>query len=105
MHSAAFVTWFGMEREACTLDERDVIWYSSSAQAERGHCRYCATQLFFRSPRWPGELHIALAAMRDDIALAPQSHVYAQDAVSWAQADDKLPRYATVPSEEPGSKA
>lgn len=97
MHGAAFVTWFGVAREQCTLNEDDVIWYSSSAEAERGHCRHCASQLFFRSSRWPGELHIALAAISDDIEMSPQAHVFTESAVPWLSIGDDLPRFKTLP--------
>jgi len=99
IHGAAFVTWFGVNDGEHRIDERDVIWYQSSADAERGRCRHCATPMFFRSKRWPGELHIALATMKAPIDLKPQCHVFYADAVDWLEWHDELPRYATVASE------
>lgn len=99
IHGAAFVTWLGIAAEQCTLDERDVIWYSSSPDAERGRCRHCASQIFFRSKRWPGELHIALAALHDPHSIKPQAHVFYADAVNWFEQTDHLPKFATVPSD------
>ncbi len=99
IHGAPFVTWIGVANEQCTLDERDVIWYSSSADAERGRCRHCASQMFFRSKRWPGELHIALASLKESRDIKPQSHVFYADAVNWFEHSDHLPKFATVPSD------
>lgn len=97
IHGAAFVTWFGVECGRATFDERDVIWYQSSPDAERGRCRHCASPLFFRSKRWLGELHIVTASLKSRLDRAPEAHVYYADKVDWFDGHDTLKKYDDVP--------
>jgi len=99
-HGAAFVTWFGVDADHYQLNDEQVVWYCSSAQAQRGRCRQCGSPLFFRSQRWPGELHIVLAAMREPIDQEPQLHVYYADRVDWVHLQPALPCYRTVPADD-----
>lgn len=95
-HGAAFVTWVGMRDDRCRIDDPHVRlrWYASSPGAERGFCSRCGTMLFFRSERWPGELHIALAHFTTPVDRGPQLHAYWDAHVPWAAVDpnDGLPR-------------
>ena len=88
-HGAAFVTWVGMEATHCGIEDAQghLRWYRSSPGAERGFCSRCGSMLFFRSERWPGELHIALAHFTTPVDRAPQVHAYWQDHVEWANVD------------------
>lgn len=104
VHGAAFVTWFGVAEGQYTLDQRDVIWYQSSPEAERGRCRHCASQLFFRSTVWPGELHIASASLTTPIDIKPQAHVYYADKVDWLEINDALPKFDSLPSQSDAQK-
>src|SRR6266542_560640 len=72
-HGAAFVTWVGMDETRCQVEdaEEQLHWYRSSPEAERGFCSRCGTNLFFRSSRWPGELHIVLANFDEKVDRAP----------------------------------
>lgn len=100
-HGAAFVTWFGVDAAQATLDaDRDdrgqplLRWHASTPGAERGFCGRCGSPLFFRSTRWPGELHIALAHLHGALDRSPQAHVFWDTHVGWAATDpdDGLPR-------------
>ena len=95
-HGAAFVTWVGMEATRCVTSDTHghLCWYASSPGAERGFCSRCGSMLFFRSQRWPGELHVALAHFTTPVDRTPQMHAYWQDHVAWANVDpnDGLPR-------------
>lgn len=95
-HGAAFVTWVGMEATRCVIGDssRSLRWYESTPGAERGFCGHCGAMLFFRSDRWPGELHIALAHFTTPVDRTPQLHVHWADHVAWADVDplDGLPR-------------
>ncbi len=107
-HGAAFVTWFGMENERARIDDpaSALRWYVSShgldrPHAERGFCAHCGSSLFFRSERWPGELHIALANLHGDADRAPMAHVFWETHVDWAMVDpaDGLPRKPSAESD------
>jgi hypothetical protein len=92
---AAFVTWVGLHDAGVVIDDAHgrLAWYTSSATGERGFCRRCGSTLFFRSPRWPGELHVARANFDGPVDRLPQAHVFWDTHVDWiALADDGLPR-------------
>lgn len=100
-HGAAYVTWFGMAIDRARIDDPvgALRWYASSPRldgpsAERGFCAHCGSSLFFRSQRWPGELHIALGNLDGDADRAPMAHVFWDTHVDWAAVDpgDGLPR-------------
>lgn len=91
-HGAAFVTWLGVAEGNFRLIDGDSLqWYASSAEAERGFCAVCGSSLFFRSSRWPGEIHIARAAIPGDVDRAPEGHVFAATRVPWLVLEDHLP--------------
>lgn len=88
-HGAAFVTWIGMPQDQCRIvdDARHVQWYESTPGAERGFCSRCGSTLFFRSQRWPGELHVTLANLDGSADRAPMVHAYWDRRVAWTSVD------------------
>ena len=93
-HGAAFVTWVGAaeERFSIVTGRRALRWYASSTEAERGFCSECGSTLFFRSEHWPGEIHVALAALDEPIDREPEAHVFYESHVPWVEIGDDLPR-------------
>lgn len=93
-HGAAFVTCAGFEqsRFRCTAGEQQLRWYRSTPEAERGFCTHCGSTLFFRSSRWPGEIHVAVANLDAPLDRAPQAHVYWNSHVDWYVPADELPK-------------
>jgi hypothetical protein len=93
-HGAAFVTFVGFDADGVELRDPGsrLTWYRAETGAERGFCAACGSTLFFRSPRWPGELHVALANVQEPIDRAPQAHVYWDSHVDWLRIDDELPK-------------
>jgi hypothetical protein len=93
-HGAAFVSWVGVEEATATIadPERLLRWYQSSPGAERGACGRCGSPMFFRSQRWPGELHIALAHFDTPVDRPPQAHAFYDAHVSWFEVNDSLPK-------------
>jgi hypothetical protein len=86
------VTWVGVDERRFRLgDDSTLRWFASSADAKRGFCERCGSTVFFTSTRWPGEIHIARAAIPGDIDRQPQVHVFWDSHVDWASVDDKLP--------------
>ncbi len=83
-HGAAFVTWVGVDEVALKLDDNSdcLSWFSSSDNAERGFCSRCGSTLFFKSQRWPGEIHVVRSNINGNIDLEPQAHVYYDTHVS-----------------------
>jgi hypothetical protein len=64
-HGAPAVTWVGVKDGQFRIDCGDefLTWYRSSAESERGFCIKCGTRILFRSSKWPGEIHMALASL------------------------------------------
>jgi len=93
---SAFVTWVGLDETRCQIDDPAdrLRWFHSSDQGRRGFCSRCGSPLFFRSSRWPGELHVTLANFSDPIDRAPQAHVFWDTHADWVRLDehDGLPR-------------
>ena len=91
-HGAGYVTWVGMNSDQVTIEDtqKTLQWYESSTGAQRGFCARCGTSLFFKSKRWPGELHIALPAFDDPIDREPQAHAFYDAHVAWMPIDESL---------------
>ena len=91
-HGAGYVTWVGFEAEQVSFgqDDDQLSWYESSPGAQRGFCRQCGSSLFFRSDRWAGELHIAMACINDPIDRAPDANVFFDKHVDWMPIDNTL---------------
>jgi hypothetical protein len=92
-HGAGVVTWVGCEADsvAITDTENRLSWYKSSKEAERAFCSRCGSSLFFRSTRWPGELHIARALITGDVDREPTGHAHYDSHVNWLELADDLP--------------
>lgn len=99
-HGAAFVTWAGFTAGTVAIHDPhgQLRWYASSRPARRGFCTRCGSTLFFRSERWPDELHIVAGNMAGPLDRAPQLHVFWDSHVDWADVDpnDGLPRKRAV---------
>jgi hypothetical protein len=95
-HGAPFVTWAGFDAAQVAIADPDgcLRWYRSSAHGERAHCGRCGTPLLFRSPRWPGELHVARACIPAPLDREPEAHVHWASRVAWLDWHDDLPRVA-----------
>ncbi|MEE8527959.1 MAG: GFA family protein [Gammaproteobacteria bacterium] len=91
-HGAAFVTWVGVDEAVLRLDDNSdcLSWFSSSDNAERGFCGRCGSTLFFKSQRWPGEIHVVRSNIVGNIDPEPQAHVYYDTHVSWFDVEDNL---------------
>lgn len=93
-HGAAFVTWVGVAAGSARIDDIDsrLQWFESTPGAERGFCSRCGSTLFFRSQRWPGELHVARSNFTTPLDREPQAHAFDDTRVDWVHLADDLPR-------------
>lgn len=57
--------------------------YQSSSEGFRGFCPVCGTRLYFRSGRWPGELHIHAGTLDDPAQYTPDTHVCLAERAGW----------------------
>ena len=101
-HGAPFVTWAGFPRDRVRVRAgEELASYRSSPPARRSFCRACGSPLFFESERWPGEIHVALAALHGAIDRAPGAHVFFSDRAPWLEVADALPRRGGASGIEP----
>lgn len=102
-HGAGFVTWFGVNFSDFRLfqGETSLRWYESSPGAQRGFCSVCGSTMFFKSPRWEGEIHIALAFMQGEIDKAPMANVYWDTHVPWIEGMNELKKLGGETGVEP----
>ena len=93
-HGAPFVTWAGFPAEQVSIDPEGAAptWHASSPGAERGFCARCGSPMFFRSSRWPGEMHVARALFVDPLDRDPSAHVFYETHVPWLAIEDDLPK-------------
>ncbi len=84
-HGATAVAWVGVKAPQFQLDrgEASLSWYRSSAESERGFCTACGTRLLFRSTRWPGEMHMALACIEAPHDLKSDTVSFANEYPAW----------------------
>lgn len=103
IHGAAFVTWAGVTESQFKLLQgaEKIQTFLSSPEAIRSFCRACGTHLFFRSTRWPGEVHFTLATVTSKVDRSPQAHVYFSDKVPWLDITDRLPKQGGSSGMEP----
>jgi len=92
-HGAPLVTWVGVPEEALEIRGQESLrWYQSTDAAQRGFCTNCGSTLFFRSSRWPGEMHVVRANIEGNIDRGPSGHAYWESHASWFAFEDDLPR-------------
>ena len=92
-HGAPLVTWLGVTLDRFKIEEGQELlcWFNSSPEAQRGFCSVCGSTLFFRSPRWEGEMHISYVNINGELDRVPQGHVHCATRRSWLKLADGLP--------------
>ncbi len=92
-HGAPVVTWVGVAQQNFRLGSEEYLrWFRSSSDSERGFCTTCGSSLFFRSERWPGQIHVVRANITGDIDIEPTGHAYWASHARWFESADELPR-------------
>lgn len=87
--SSGFAAFFGSHDGAFTITG-PVQDYASSAGASRAFCRECGTRLWFRSDRWPGEVHLHIGTLDDPTEYRPDTHVCLSDKATWLTLADDI---------------
>lgn len=93
-HGAAFVTWVGVDANAATIHDPQAVlkWFNHPGGGDRAFCSCCGSSLFFKGPRWPGELHIARALVNEPFDYPPEVHSCYDTHVDWFAVVDGLPK-------------
>ena len=76
--------------------EDHLNWYPSSDYAERGFCRTCGSNLFWR--RTDGA-HVSVMAgtLDDPSGLKVEAHIFTKDQREYVKTDSAAPRYERLP--------
>lgn len=90
--SAPIVAWMGFSPDQVRWSgER--AFFKSSEIALRGFCAKCGSQMSFESTRWPGEIHLYGASLKNPEAYVPELHCHTGEHLDWLKIADDLPRY------------
>jgi hypothetical protein len=93
-HGAAFVTYTGFAKQQVAIEGAEhLVRYETDTGATRSFCGRCGSTLFYEGPRWPDEVHVALANVLDPLDRRPGAHVYVDHKADWIEIRDGLPRY------------
>ena len=84
-HGASAVCWVCVATEQFRLDcgESLLNWYASSVESERGFCTACGTRMLFRSSKWSGETHMALACITAPHDLVATGVSFKEELPAW----------------------
>ena len=84
---------------ACRADHFTLVageglrWYRSSASAERGFCKRCGSNLFWRTTH-RADLSIMAGTLDVPTGLQPQAHIFVADKSDYYSLNDGLPQHA-----------
>jgi hypothetical protein len=86
-HGASAVCWVGVNADQFRIDRGEDLlrWYRSSADSERGFCSQCGTRILFRSSKWPGEVHMAVACITGPHDLKSTGVVFRDELPAWTE--------------------
>ena len=91
-HGAAFVTWVGVDENHAKIEDNGLMlrWHTAQEGGSRGFCGRCGSPLFFKSARYPDELHIARALFLELIDREPETNVFYDTHVKWVAIEGNL---------------
>ncbi|ANT50879.1 GFA family protein [Mesorhizobium amorphae] len=71
----------------------EIVHYESTPGTFRGFCSSCGTRLYFRSRKWPLEIHVHAATMTDPGEYQPDAQVFMRSRVKWLDRLQSLPAH------------
>ena len=89
---APLVAWMTFPKDQVTF-EGQYTRYASSAEAERGFCSRCGSQLVFLAHAHPEEIDLTIASLDDPERVRPVDHIWSGDRLSWTDTLHELPHY------------
>ena len=85
--SSPITAFLGLRREQVSWTG-DIKHYESTPNTFRGFCPSCGTRLYFRSDKWPSEIHVHAATLTDPGRYRPDAQVLIRSKAKWL---DQLP--------------
>ena len=104
--SSPFTAFIGLHPEHLTWTgtRND---YESSPGTWRGFCPTCGSRLYYRSDKWPEEIHLHAATLDDPSTHDPDCHVVWEEHLPWIHQLNDLPRhdsFGTPPATTPDTE-
>ena len=102
--SSPFTAFLGFDPDAVAW-EGEITHYESSPGSKRGFCPVCGSRLYFRSARWPGEIHIHAATLEVPVDYRPTAQVVMRSRMPWLDQLPEIPAHSgfqAVPSDGNG---
>lgn len=90
--SSPFTAFLGLKSERLEW-VGDIVDFMSSPGTFRGFCPTCGTRLYFRSSKWPGEIHVHAATMDIPGDYHPSAQVVLRSKASWLDRLNRIPAY------------
>lgn len=99
--SSPFTAFIGLRPE--TVDwAGEVNHFESSPGCWRGFCPACGTRLYFRSEKWPGEIHIHAATLSNPKSYQPSAQVVLRSRMAWLDQLEDLPAFSSFQASPEG---
>jgi hypothetical protein len=92
---AHVVAWLTVRAAALHFTQGSPRDFASSQPVRRTFCPECGSPLTYRHQDSGDCVDVTVATLDDPSAVAPEYHVWMEDAVRWEPACDGLPRYRT----------
>lgn len=99
-HAAPAVAWAMFADAQVRFTNGTARQFQSSAEAQRGFCARCGSQITFTADYLPGLIDIAIGSLDDPEAIAPTLHCWHSEQLSWADFKDELPRHPEFPPQD-----
>ena len=81
-----------MKSDVSMTEERGLAWFKSSEKAERGFCKECGSNLFWRG-FGSDEISITAGSLEGKTGLHIKKHIYVADKPDWYEITDGKPQF------------
>lgn len=96
-HAAPAVAWAMYRDDQVTFAKDGRAFHASSAEARRGFCGTCGTQISFTASFIPGLIDIAVGSLDRPELVPPTLHYWESRRLPWLRIEDGLPRHPELP--------
>ncbi|WP_353333294.1 GFA family protein [Phaeobacter sp. NW0010-22] len=90
--SAPFAAFVGLDPNNLTWSGK-INHYESSPKTWRGFCPACGSRLYFKSAKWPGEIHLHSSTLDDRAAYQPDQEVVCEERIGWLDHLPDIPKH------------
>ncbi|MEP5153316.1 GFA family protein [Planktotalea sp.] len=81
--ASPFTTWIGQQNGRWAWTGTAPVPFESSAGNERGFCSTCGSPMYFRTDRFPNEVHFYAALLDDPNTVTPEAQYHADEILDW----------------------